>query len=117
MPFVTLALTFCAQAEYLPLPNSPSSSSQTAELFSNLLTSLLPAVPDAKTVAVAVSDQEWHEVLCPEADVDDEDETAAEDDVYAFGFPTPKRDDWTDIDRDRRSAFMIQGVLRSEGLL
>lgn len=57
-------------------------------------------------------------MLCPEAaDLDDEQEIRAEDDVYAYGFPEPNRQDWTGMDRDRRSAFMIQGVLRSEGLL
>ncbi|KZW04068.1 hypothetical protein EXIGLDRAFT_827993 [Exidia glandulosa HHB12029] len=107
------------EAEYLPLPNQASASNQTSELFSNFLTSLLPAVPDAKTVAVAVSDQEWHEVLCPEAEdpSDEQEPTVEDDDVYAHGFPEPKSNDWTGIDRDRRSAFMIQGVLRSEGLL
>lgn len=109
------------QAEYLPLPNWPYGPNQTPELFSNFLTSLLPAIPDAKTVAVTVHDQEWDEVLCSEADeLDDVEDAApviAEDDVYAHDYPEPQRHDWTGLDRDRRSAFMIHGVLRSEGLL
>ncbi|EJD53746.1 hypothetical protein AURDEDRAFT_80348 [Auricularia subglabra TFB-10046 SS5] len=112
------------EAEYLPLANRPpgTASGQTAELFSNLLTSLLPVVPDAKTVAVSVSDHEWYEVLGPgNSGFEDEVEDTApaeDDDVYAYGYPSTKdNDEWAGVDRDRKSAFMIHALLRTEGLL
>ena len=109
------------------------SADGTSELLSNLLTSLLPRVPDAKTVAVTIPPGQWEEVLYsgdstePEADGDGEstkepcDETQEEivDDVYVYGVPPPRerKGDWQGIDRDRRAAFLIIGALKSEGLL
>lgn len=44
-----------------------------------------------------------------------------DDDVYVYGDeedPSEKqKGDWTGIDRDRRSAFLIIGSLKSEGIL
>lgn len=110
------------EAEYLPLADRPPGtiSGQTSELFSNLLTSLLPPIPDARTVAVSVSDHEWNEVLGPGNDgfEDEADEPAGDDDIYAYGYPSAKDDDaWVGVNRDRKSAFMIHALLRTEGLM
>jgi hypothetical protein len=120
------------QAEYLPLPalNVGGAADGTSELLSNLLTSVLPNVPDAKTVAVTISDAQWEDVLW---DREEEEKTIKEmaqarekkatgeaDDVFVYGdedIPTTRRGDWTGVDRDRRTAFLIIGALRSEGIL
>lgn len=106
----------------------------TSELLSNLLTSLLPRVPDAKTVAVTIPPGQWDEVLYsgdstePEAEGahentkrSDEDEVQEEiiDDLHVHGVPPSRgrKGDWQGVDRDRRAAFLIIGALKSEGLL
>ncbi|KAJ3722914.1 hypothetical protein FB446DRAFT_712366 [Lentinula raphanica] len=120
------------EAEYLPLPglNVGPAADGTSELLSNLLTSVLPNVPDAKTVAVTISDAQWEDVLWDreeeeraqkEAALAKERETFGEvDDVFVYGvedIPVKRRGDWTGVDRDRRSAFLIIGALKSEGIL
>jgi hypothetical protein len=109
------------EAEYLPLPilHSPIADG-TSELLSNLLTSILPNIRDAKTVAVTISDAQWEDVLW---DREEEAKTSAEakdDDPYAWDTkdaPEWKQGDWVGVDRDQRSAYLIMGALRSEGLL
>jgi len=104
--------------------------SATPELLSNLLTSILPNIPDARTVAVTISDAQWEEVLWSSAEHEAEDEanaaransTSSEDDIFVYeneetGKETKQKGDWTGLDRDRRSAFLIIGALRSEGVL
>jgi hypothetical protein len=123
------------QAEYLPLHVMPVQTVDgRSPLLSDLFTSLLPPVPDAKTVAVTIPPGQWEEVLYsgdptePEADdagentqQPKEDETPEEtiDDVYVYGVPPSRarKGDWQGIDRDRRAAFLIIGALKSEGLL
>jgi hypothetical protein len=42
------------------------------------------------------------------------------DDIYVFGdegLVSEKKGDWIGVDRDRRSAFLIIGALKSEGIL
>lgn len=86
---------------------------------------MLPNIRDAKTVAVAVSDSQWEEVLWDreeEERLSREHEQVAEDEDEIFvageeGLPTKQRGDWVGVDRDRRSAFLIIGALRSEGIL
>ncbi|KAG6335631.1 hypothetical protein ID866_3447 [Astraeus odoratus] len=95
------------EAEYLPLPVLHSQ-----------------AADDAKTVAVAVSDSQWEEVLW---DREEEERQSREkeppedpDEIFVTGddvFPRQKRGDWVGVDRDRRSAFLIIGALKSEGIL
>ncbi|KAI6119318.1 hypothetical protein EDD16DRAFT_1692643 [Pisolithus croceorrhizus] len=113
------------EAEYLPLPVLHSQSADgTSELLSNMLLSVLPNIGDAKTVAVAVSDSQWEEVLW---DREEEERQNCEiispedpDDIFVTGdegLPHQKRGDWVGVDRDRRSAFLIIGALRSEGIL
>ncbi|KAF8897560.1 hypothetical protein BD779DRAFT_387584 [Infundibulicybe gibba] len=108
------------EAEYLPLPvlHSPIADG-TSELLSNLLTSVLPNIRDAKTVAVTISDSQWEDVLW---DRDGPEVTLEEpnDDIYTYGddeTPERKGGDWVGVDRDRRSAYLIMGALRSEGIL
>ncbi|KAJ7228600.1 hypothetical protein GGX14DRAFT_413856 [Mycena pura] len=114
------------EAEYLPLPvlHSPIADG-TSELLSNLLTSILPNISDAKTVAVTISDTQWEDVLW---DREEEEEAAREkvtmekeneQDIYAWGdeVPAVRRNDWLGVNRDRRSAYLIIGGLRSEGIL
>ncbi|KAJ8472383.1 hypothetical protein ONZ45_g16670 [Pleurotus djamor] len=104
------------EAEYLPVAtlHSPIADG-TAELLSNLLTAILPNKPDAKTVAVTISDAQWEDVLW---DREEEEEMArqqdtqplAEDDIYAYGdelVPAKVKGDWVGVDRDRRSAYLI----------
>ena len=113
------------QAEYLPLPVLHSAVADgTSELLSNLLTSILPNVRDAKTVAVTISDSQWEDVLWDrEEELKNVNQTAAEaqnNDPYAWdteNLTEWKKGDWVGVDRDQRSAFLIMGALRSEGLL
>lgn len=113
------------QAEYLPLPVLHSQAADgTSELLSNLLLSVLPNIRDAKTVAVAVSDSQWEEVLWDREDEErlsrEKEVEVDEDNIFVAGeegLSGKKRGDWTGVDRDRRSAFLIIGALRSEGIL
>ncbi|KAJ7047342.1 hypothetical protein C8F04DRAFT_1058483 [Mycena alexandri] len=117
------------EAEYLPLPvlHSPIADG-TSELLSNLLTSVLPNISDAKTVAVTISDSQWEDVLWDREEEEEEEKERAmdekqmeDDDIYACGDEGPvsrrKDRDWLGVNRDRRSAYLIIGGLRSEGIL
>lgn len=119
-----LPSTHTTQAEYLPLPVLHSQAADgTSELLSNLLLSVLPNIRDAKTVAVAVSDSQWEEVLWDreeEERLSREQDVGEDDEIFVAGeqgLPSTKRGDWVGVDRDRRSAFLIIGALRSEGIL
>lgn len=113
------------QAEYLPLPAiEVRTGDGTSELISNLLTSILPNIRDAKTVAVTISDAQWEEVVFWDQDEDgeqkEEKETIDDGDIYITGDVekvVSKPGDWVGVDRDRRSAYLIVGALRSEGLI
>ncbi|THH10239.1 hypothetical protein EW145_g1467 [Phellinidium pouzarii] len=120
------------EAEYLPLPkiHSPAQNG-TSDLLSNLLISILPNISNATPVAVTVDDSQWEEVQwnCNETEYQDDglkkadttDEDREDDDIYAYEDeedPSVKqKGDWTGVDRDRRSAFLIIGALKSEGIL
>lgn len=114
-----------SKAEYLPLPVLHSAGADgTSELLSNLLTSILPNIRDAKTVAVTISDAQWEDVLWDrEEEVRGTKDTKPElpnNDPYAWDNTDVvdwKQGDWVGVDRDQRSAFLIMGALRSEGLL
>jgi hypothetical protein len=114
------------QAEYLPVPRmSSQESSGSSLLLSSLLVSVLPNVPGAKTEAVTISDDQWEDVLWDrEADeqrtVNQEVVCKDKEDIFV----TPEDDgsshsegDWGGVDRDRRSAYLIIGALRSDGLI
>lgn len=112
------------EAEYLPLPAIDTHLMDgTSELISNLLTSILPNIRDAKTVAVTISDAQWEEVVFWDREDDEEEmkeEETKDDDIYVSGDvekATHKPGDWVGVDRDRRSAYLIIGALRSEGIL
>ena len=94
-----------------------------------MLSSILPSNnTDAKISAVSLSDQQWEDFL---VDKDEENEPTvvpepkpeAEDgdeDLYVYGdedLGKAQAGDWTGVDRDRRSAYLIIGALRGEGLL
>jgi len=113
------------EAEYLPIPvlHSPMADG-TSELISNLLTSVLPNIRDAKTVAVTISDSLWEEVLWDREEEDRSAEAVKKgepDDIYVpddqDSMPMKRRGDWVGVERDRRSAFLIMGALKSEGIL
>ena len=95
------------------------------ELLNNLLVSILPEIPDAKTVAVTMSDSVWEEVLWDREQEEEEADGQTgdpedTDDVFVCGdegLTTFRRGDWAGVDRDRRSAYLIILALRSEGLL
>lgn len=100
----------------------------TSELLSNLLISILPNVPNATPVAVSITDSQWEEVLWNRSEPEDEEDTlnrtkpdTDDDDIYTYedeDDPSIKqKGDWTGVDRDRRSAFLIIGALKSEGIL
>ncbi|KAJ4466081.1 hypothetical protein C8J55DRAFT_544503 [Lentinula edodes] len=102
----------------------------TSELLSNLLTSVLPNVPDAKTVAVTISEAQWEDVLWDReedekaqkevAQAKERESNGENDDIFVYGLediPIKRRGDWTGVDRDRRSAFLAIGDLKSEGIL
>ena len=111
------------QAEYLPLPTvTVLLGDNTSEMVTNLLTSVLPQMPGAKTLAVTVSDFEWAEVIFYEKEEGENDEKKqeVEDDIWASGEdeePVYKPGDWVGVERDRRSAYLIIGALRSEGII
>lgn len=113
------------EAEYLPIPVLHSPPGYTSELLSNLLTSVLPNVPDARMVAITISDAQWEDVLWDREEEARQQEqgkkTEDEDDgdlyVSLDQIVTKRPGDWVGIDRDRRSAFLIIGSLRSEGIL
>lgn len=109
----------------MPVLRSPIADG-TSELLSNLLTSVLPNIRDAKTVAVTISDGQWEDVLWDreaeekEKDAQENEKPKNDDDIYAYGdedIPLKKPGDWVGVDRDRRSAYLIMGALRSEGIL
>jgi hypothetical protein len=84
---------------------------------------VLPNVRDAKTVAVTISDSQWEDVLWNREEERNSIENMDSEDadgIYAFGdedITETKRGDWVGVDRDRRSAYLIMGALRSEGIL
>ncbi|KAL0949533.1 hypothetical protein HGRIS_009583 [Hohenbuehelia grisea] len=120
------------EAEYLPMivQHNPMPDN-TSEIISNLIMSVLPSIKseEAKPVAVSIGEDLWADVLW-----DREEEAMAtaaqqqeeqkkskdgEEDIYAFGndpLPSTSKGDWIGVKRDRRSAYLILGTLRGEGL-
>jgi len=110
------------EAEYLPVPTM--SLEHASELMSGLLVSVVPNVQDAKLSVVTISDAQWDDLLW-----DRDAETAASggreraeeaDRVYVRedeGEDEDSSGDWVGTDRDRRSAYLIIGALKSEGLV
>jgi hypothetical protein len=97
----------------------------TATLLSNMLTSFLPTNFGAKVLVFPIADAIWEDVLYG---TDDREERpwmggvdGGEDgDIYITAndaIPKPRRGDWTDDYRDQRSAFLIIGAMKSEGIL
>lgn len=77
---------------------------------------------DAKTVAVTISDTQWEDVLWDREEEEAARETVTmveKEDIFAWGdeVPAVRRNDWLGVNRDRRSAYLIIGGLRSEGIL
>ncbi|KAI0335267.1 hypothetical protein GY45DRAFT_897615 [Cubamyces sp. BRFM 1775] len=121
------------EAEYLPLPTMPTRANERGEtdlqfLLSNLLLSVLPNVPDARIVAVTIGDAQWEEILWEEPEEGEEKDKSGkqgvdgdddDDDIYASegDLPPVRKGDWIGVERDRRSAFLIIGALKQEGLL
>ena len=102
------------------------SSDGSSELLSNLLTSILPNVADARIVAVTISEAQLEEVLWDreEEQVEQQNPAAKDDpdDIFVSnaddrGIPSRQKGDWVGIDRDRISAFLMMGALRTEGIL
>jgi len=117
------------EAEYLPVPTmSSQESSGSSQLLSSLLLSVLPNVRGAKTEAVTISDDQWEDVLW-DREADEEKGGKQErmigkslegDEVYVSpdqDVPSHSKGDWAGVDRDRRSAYLIIGALRSDGLI
>lgn len=75
---------------------------------------------------MTISDSQWEDVLWDREEEEKENGAVKEergkddDDIYAYGeedASAPRKGDWSGVDRDRRSAFLIMGALRSEGIL
>jgi hypothetical protein len=104
---------------------SSQESSGSSLLLSSLLVSVLPNVPGAKTEAVTISDDQWEDVLWDrEGDeqrtVDQEPVCKEMEDIFVSpedDGPSHAKGDWGGVDRDRRSAYLIIGALRSDGLI
>ncbi len=112
------------QAEYLPVPRmSSQESSGSSPLLPSLLVSVLPNVPGAKTEAVTISDDQWEDVLWDrESDgtVNQELVRNETEDIFVSpedDGPGHSKGDWGGVDRDRRSAYLIIGALRTDGLI
>ena len=84
---------------------------------------MLPDVKNAAPVAVTVDDTQWAEVHwnCNEPIKSTTTSSQIDNDVFAYETeedPSQKQSgDWTGVERDRRSAFLIVGALRPEGML
>jgi len=111
------------EAEYLPLPKSPKpvlTTDDTAEILSNLLTSLLPSGIESKTIVFPITDSQWDEVLFDTDDRKEWQPNGDPEDVFisaADAVSTAQKGDWTGVHRDQRSAFLVIGALKSEGIL
>ncbi|TFK16466.1 hypothetical protein FA15DRAFT_761406 [Coprinopsis marcescibilis] len=130
------------EGEYLPLPVIRSANpDDPSELVSNLLASLLPNPVGANIVAVTISDAQWNDVLWNREDEErekaeakaakagakkglenmNEDKDPEDDeDVYAYGVhdtQTVTKRDWIGAERDRRSAYLVLGALKTENVL
>ncbi|TFK89958.1 hypothetical protein K466DRAFT_584143 [Polyporus arcularius HHB13444] len=111
------------EAEYVPLPVMEETF-EMQPVLTDLLLSILPNVSDPRIVAMTLGEWQWAEV---EWDTEEDLEREAErkkaepdeDDIYAADGDHPQyhKSDWVGIDRDRRSAYLIIGVLKQEGLL
>ncbi|KAI9447846.1 hypothetical protein H4582DRAFT_2051492 [Lactarius indigo] len=65
------------EAEYLPVPTmSSQEGGGSSGLLSSLLVSVLPNLPDAKTEAVTISDDQWEDVLW-DRESDEQNKSAA----------------------------------------
>ncbi|EKM59521.1 uncharacterized protein PHACADRAFT_170100 [Phanerochaete carnosa HHB-10118-sp] len=117
------------EAEYLPLPTMHAGADGTLELLNNLLVSCLPEIPGANLTAVTISDAIWQELLWDREREEEQQQQAADgkppeqeesDDIFVSGdegLPAFRKGDWIGTDRDQRSAYLIMGALKSEGLL
>jgi hypothetical protein len=97
---------------------SSQDTSGSSVLLSSLLVSVLPNVPGAKTEAVTISDEQWEDVLWDrEADeqrtVNQEIVRKEMEDIFV----TPEDDGPSHSKGDRRSAYLIIGALRTDGLI
>jgi hypothetical protein len=94
----------------------------TPRLLQEFLSSLLPKDDNAKTIIFPIPDDVWDDILF-DTDMREQPVPTAEevgDDIYMSAekaTPRPKRGDWTGIYRDGRSAVMLIGALRMEGIL
>lgn len=72
---------------------------------------------------MTISDTQWEDVLWDREEEEEEQKERVideeEDDIYAYGDEGAvlRRKDWLGVNRDRRSAYLIIGGLRSEGIL
>ncbi|TFY57917.1 hypothetical protein EVJ58_g6732 [Rhodofomes roseus] len=113
------------EAEYLPLPDLHTEGGEgRSELLSDFLASIIPILPDSEIWTVAVSDEMWAEVLAGfgEDDAGEEAESKmdeAEDDLFVSPeyLPATRKTDWLGANRDKRSAYLIQGALKGEALI
>ncbi|KAI0732884.1 hypothetical protein C8Q72DRAFT_71009 [Fomitopsis betulina] len=113
------------EAEYLPLPDLHTEGGEgRSELLSDFLASVIPLLPDSEIWTVAVSDDMWAEVLAglEEEDVEEEAQNKSDEDddeifVPSDFLPSARKTDWLGVNRDKRSAYLIQGALKGEALI
>jgi len=105
------------EVEYLPQPVIEPSGSP--ELLLNFLSAIIPVIKDLKVSIVIVNQAQWNEVLGNELD-DDMDVVDDNSDIFIHEnnlTPVHRQEDWTGVERDRRSAYLIYGALKLEGIL
>jgi len=89
---------------------------------------MMPNTQDARFVLLPVTDNQWEDGLYDTDDREErtsvrspgDDEESEDGDIYIMAdkaIPTARKGDWTGPYRDQRSAFLIIGALRTEGLL
>lgn len=88
-----------------------------------MILSILPPIESANKIElVNVDDFQWSEVLWREEDNEVAKRTADnDDDIFTYEDEPDSRDlqkgDWMGPDRDLRSAFLIIGSLKMEGII
>ncbi|KAH8830511.1 hypothetical protein DL96DRAFT_1593228 [Flagelloscypha sp. PMI_526] len=101
------------EVEYLPVPRVPGESFE-AQLLSDMLTTVLPT---NQRDAILADDEVAGNDMAQQQSQDDDDE-----DLYVYGddqqeISRDKHGDWTGVERDKRSAYLVIGALQQERII
>jgi hypothetical protein len=121
------------------MPAFPLMENGDSEFMSNFLATILPNVKEARTSVVTIGPGQWDEILRvlpnqtqgvvastsknPQktdnaAAVDEDNDSDGDICEYSDDIQSaPQVGDWTGVDREKRSAFLIWAALRTEGIL